>query len=734
MTNPFTSPRLNRQKYLFIAHGAAIASAIIMAVSDSFAAPVAVGDFCWVGARSVSISFDASPDSQNSTEPRPPEQTKAGIWLFVVAPAAITLGVNSYVSFISFARFRGGIAATLRTRQALLREGFLTTVTLALYSAVLWGVYGGYWLVSSSAVDGEDDTQLELLAHIFSFLLSYRGSVPFVLWCLYRRPTGSSSKAERAKQFKSSRFKLWSKRDKRPSAAVVDAASAATTTATITDRGSEVDEEDDDAVRPQMNRALLEELVYYTTQGIAVAVRAASEDTVGAYDTLRTFKLASNGMDGLSAPVTTESTSAFASDIMCKFTDYRPAAFRQIRRVFRIKDDEFLQSLATCSTPKVSEGASGAFMFYSSDRSFIVKSLSSHESNFLGSFLDKYLAHISSHRDTFLTRFLGSYCLVMYGRKAHFVVMENVFDIQHGISIHQRYDIKGSWIDRNAQKPRRGAEATCRHCNLTYRYGVGRNVCPNRAGTSHEPNAVLKDMDLTTKLRFGKAQGRMLLHQLKRDSDFLCDQGIMDYSLLLGVIEVSYQVSQHNILTRDGSVFLQNILDAAKDEQERELADGDGEVDIGPRVKQSSRGLRASEVVIGPGFYYIGIIDILQTWSMSKRVERFVKTALLRNDPDGISAMPPRAYRDRFHRKLHEIIHLGHNSIAVPSSSIMESEQQQQQQAAGSSRVMADTEENGDTSASPTTLERDSGEELSVDRSTAIRPFGVPAFWAPLPH
>lgn len=682
MTNPFTSPRLNRRKYQFIAHGAAASSAVIMALSDSFAAPVAVGDFCWVGAHST-VSTDASAGSSSSGLP---ESSSAGIWLFVVAPATVTLGVNSYVSFISFARFRGGIAATLRSRQALLREGFLTTVTLALYSALFWGVYGGYWLTSSSSSSsgpspeqdgGGGQTQRELLAHAFAFLLSYRGSVPFVLWCLYRRPS-SASKATRKQEARTG-FLWSSKRDrKRPSAAVIDATTAQPTTtnarATVSEQGSEEEEEDDDAVRPQMNRALLEELVYFTTQGIAVAVRAAgADDDVSGNDTARTFTLTpTSSTTGAAA---TDASAAWSTDMACKFTDFRPAAFRRVRSVFRIDDGAFLQSLAACSTPKVSEGASGAFMFYSTDRSFIVKSLSSHESGFLHGFLDKYLAHVRAHRDTFLTRFLGSYCLVLYGRKAHFVVMENVFDVQHGISIHQRYDIKGSWIDRNAQKPRRGAEATCRHCNLTFRYGAGRNVCSNRAGTNHEPNVVLKDMDLTTKLRFGKKQGRLLLHQLKRDSDFLCEQGIMDYSLLLGVIEVSYQVNQHNVLTRDGSVFLQNILESASAEQEREASSedaGGGGDAKGPRVKQSTRCLRASEVVIGPGFYYIGIIDILQTCSVAKRVERFVKTALLRSDPDGISAMPPRAYRDWFHRKLHEIIHLGHNSIAIPSTAALD--------------------------------------------------------------
>lgn len=607
MTDPFTSPWMNRRKYQIIAHSSASVAAIIMSASNAFDAPVAVGNFCWVGARR---------EDQNNAN----IGGRNGIWIFIIAPVTLSMGANIFVTFVSYGRFRDGISDTLKTRHVLLREGFLTTVTVIVYSALLWGVYGGYWVATS-------DTQTDVLSHLFAFLLSYRGSVAFILWCLYKRPKAAAARSRLRKQRKKTN----------------PGGRRSTDGAT-----EDSDDENDEAVRPQMNIALLQELVFYTTEGIAKAVRS-----VGSY----------SPSDETSCTFTLRHSPTGSSWNDCKFTDFRPLAFFRIRQFFGIREDAYLSSLASCTTPKVSEGASGSFMFYSKDRSYIVKSLSSQESSFLHSFLDEYVRYMTSQGNTFLTRFLGSYCIVLYGKKAHFVVMENVFDIQHGISIHQRYDIKGSWIDRNAQKAKRGSETTCRHCNLTFRCGVGRSVCPNRAG-SHEPNVVLKDMDLTTKLRFGKLEGRKLVHQLKSDSNFLCDQGIMDYSLLLGVIEVSYQVNQQNILTRDGSIFLENIVAGGKNEEASSSSE-DGAVP--ERAKQSTLCLRTSEVVIGPGFYYIGLIDILQTWNLSKRFERFVKSVILRKDPDGISAMAPKPYRDRFHKKLDEIIHLGHNSIATPS-------------------------------------------------------------------
>ena len=122
------------------------------------------------------------------------------------------------------------------------------------------------------------------------------------------------------------------------------------------------------------------------------------------------------------------------------------------------------------------------------------------------------------------------------------------------------------------------------------------------------------------------------------DSDFLCSNGIMDYSLLLGVIEVRFQVNSRNIVSdRSDHVRIPSI--------EADMAADSNPNSKRSMLKQSIASLRTSDVVVGPGFYYIGIIDILQTWTWEKRLERFIKTVFLRKDPDGISALKPKPYR-----------------------------------------------------------------------------------------
>ena len=56
-----------------------------------------------------------------------------------------------------------------------------------------------------------------------------------------------------------------------------------------------------------------------------------------------------------------------------------------------------------------------------------------------------------------------------------------------GEPIQQRFDIKGSWVDRNTPPPRPGALLTCRHCNRKFTCGViaiGRRPCRHALGSA----------------------------------------------------------------------------------------------------------------------------------------------------------------------------------------------------------------------------------------------------------
>jgi len=62
-------------------------------------------------------------------------------------------------------------------------------------------------------------------------------------------------------------------------------------------------------------------------------------------------------------------------------------------------------------------------------------------------------------------------------------------------------------------------------------------------------------------------------------------------------------------------------------------------------------GVRAT-VVEGPGIYYLGIIDVLQKWTLKKRLENWFKSRVLCQDTSGISAVSPGYYAKRFRERV----------------------------------------------------------------------------------
>lgn len=55
--------------------------------------------------------------------------------------------------------------------------------------------------------------------------------------------------------------------------------------------------------------------------------------------------------------------------------------------------------------------------------------------------------------------------------------------------------------------------------------------------------------------------------------------------------------------------------------------------------------------VEGAGSFYFGIIDTLQDWNWTKWNERTFKMLVLGKDGEGLSAIEPKAYRDRFMKR-----------------------------------------------------------------------------------
>ena len=57
-----------------------------------------------------------------------------------------------------------------------------------------------------------------------------------------------------------------------------------------------------------------------------------------------------------------------------------------------------------------------------------------------------------------------------------------------------------------------------------------------------------------------------------------------------------------------------------------------------------------------PVAFYVGVIDVLQRWTVQKKLERAVKRLVLCLDGEGLSAIDPESYRRRFIKRVVNIV------------------------------------------------------------------------------
>ena len=62
--------------------------------------------------------------------------------------------------------------------------------------------------------------------------------------------------------------------------------------------------------------------------------------------------------------------------------------------------------------------------------------------------LPAYLRHLRANPDTLIVKFFGCMSLRLYEKALFFVVMENMLPRAAAATVHQRFDLKGSWVGR----------------------------------------------------------------------------------------------------------------------------------------------------------------------------------------------------------------------------------------------------------------------------------------------
>ena len=213
-----------------------------------------------------------------------------------------------------------------------------------------------------------------------------------------------------------------------------------------------------------------------------------------------------------------------------KFKDYAPWVFRHLRAKFKVDPADYLMSLTSkyILSELGSPGKSGSFFYFSRDYKYIIKTIHHAEHKVMRRILRDYYSHIEKNPNTLISQFFGLHRVKLpYGRKTHFVVMNNLFPAH--LDIHQIFDLKGSTIGRDFKED----------------------------DLENNPRATLKDLNWLRRdyhFEFGGDKKAWFTAQLKRDVTLLQKLKIMDYSLLVGIHDVN-KGNEENLRDKTLQIF-----------------------------------------------------------------------------------------------------------------------------------------------------------------------------------
>ncbi|KAJ0058655.1 hypothetical protein NL108_000364, partial [Boleophthalmus pectinirostris] len=305
-----------------------------------------------------------------------------------------------------------------------------------------------------------------------------------------------------------------------------------------------------------------------------------------------------------------------------RFKTYAPVAFRYFRELFGIRPDDYLYSL--CNEPLIelsNPGASGSIFYVTSDDEFIIKTVLHKEAEFLQKLLPGYYMNLNQNPRTLLPKFFGLYCVQCGGRNIRIIVMNNI--LPRSIRMHLKFDLKGSTYKRRASKKER-----------------------------EKSKPTFKDLDFLSDVPEGLSLDQdtysALVRTLQRDCLVLESFKIMDYSLLLGIHnktlaekEIQCQASPAGGTDSKRPVLQRALYSTAMesiqgDSMCRDTLDHDVTMGGIPAVGPKGENL----------LLFVGIIDILQSYRLIKKLEHSWKSLI--HDGDTVSVHRPGFYAERF--------------------------------------------------------------------------------------
>lgn len=376
---------------------------------------------------------------------------------------------------------------------------------------------------------------------------------------------------------------------------------------------------------------------------------------------------------------------------MARVTAYAPDTFAALRSRFGVSEEDYRRSMTGLgpyvSFQSNSKGAArvGGYFFFTPDGAYMVKTVKREEARTFLEMLPKYRRFMGCNsRRSLLTRFCGMYGVRVEdvsasagasggGEEHILLVMNAVFPAEGSEFISERFDLKGSTVGRE--------------CSAEERASRGSGAVLKDLDLAKEVEAERKAMSTEGPPRYGINVGARaksaLLSQLRRDVALLAECGVMDYSLLVGVVHADGQESPllgasplpgdcmagsdglsrgerraicllHALLlplrtlAAPPAYLVCTLLVALQLTVSTFLTRpfpyyGAGICGVDGGALSVLHGRRHG----GRAVYYVGVIDFLQPWTVRKVLERQMKGAM-GYDTRAISCVDPGEYAERF--------------------------------------------------------------------------------------
>ncbi|XP_029298624.1 phosphatidylinositol 4-phosphate 5-kinase type-1 alpha-like isoform X2 [Cottoperca gobio] len=313
-----------------------------------------------------------------------------------------------------------------------------------------------------------------------------------------------------------------------------------------------------------------------------------------------------------------------------RFKTYAPMAFRYFREMFGIRPDDYMYSL--CNDPLIelsNSGASGSLFYVSSDDEFIIKTVQHKEAEFLQKLLPGYFMNLNQNKRTLLPKFYGLYCVQAAGKNIRIAVMNNL--LPSAVRMHLKFDLKGSTYKRRASAKER-----------------------EKAVPTYKDLDFMQDMQEGLLLEGDKYSA--VCKTLQRDCLLLQSFKIMDYSLLVGIHNVNQACQEHA-----SEEAVAGAVDQRRPQGQKSLYSTAIEAiqaetgSMGPLdTEDKTGGIPARNAKGERLLVYIGIIDILQSYRLVKKLEHSWKALV--HDGDTVSVHRPSFYAERFQKFMSNIV------------------------------------------------------------------------------